>query len=137
MGEPTYGYEAQLQSETDVSEVVARVAEALKAEGFGILSEIDVAKTLDAKLGVQIRPYRILGACNPTLAQRAIELEPHIGLLLPCNVLVQGRDGGGFTVSFAAPRAMVELTGNDALNEVMAEADARLRRVAQGLRASP
>ena len=97
-----------------------------------ILATIDVSATLKKKLDVDLRPYTILGACNPVLANKAVAAEPHIGLLLPCNVLVQG-EGEGATVSIMDPQAMMSVTDNAALKEVANEAEARLRRVIAAL----
>jgi uncharacterized protein (DUF302 family) len=109
-------------------ETIARVKELLKDEGFGVLTEIDVKATLKQKLDKDIEPYVILGACNPKLASRALELEPDIGLLLPCNVIVAKR-GEGTVVGVVNPASMVSFTGNADLGAVSAEADERLRRV--------
>jgi len=111
---------------------VARVKELLKDEGFGVLTEIDVQATLKQKLGKDVRPYVILGACNPKLADRALELEPDIGLLLPCNVVVAERDDGT-RVGVVNPQSMVAFTSNPALAEVSREADERLRRVIEAV----
>lgn len=123
-----YGFEKQLES-TTVDQAVARVTEALKAEGFGVLTTIDVQDTLQKKIGVDFRGYRILGACNPTLAHRSLEAEPQIGLLLPCNVVVQEGPGGSAIVSIADPRAMFTVVDNPAVKPIADEVDARLRRV--------
>lgn len=111
---------------------VARVKELLKDEGFGVLTEIDVQATLKQKLGKDVQPYVILGACNPKLADRALELEPDIGLLLPCNVVVAQRDDGT-RVGVVNPQSMVAFTSNPALAEVSREADERLRRVIEAV----
>ena len=111
---------------------VARVKELLKDEGFGVLTEIDVQATLKQKLGKDVEPYVILGACNPKLADRALELEPDIGLLLPCNVVVAQRDDGT-RVGVVNPQSMVAFTSNPALAEVSREADERLRRVIESV----
>jgi uncharacterized protein (DUF302 family) len=129
-----YGYETTLPEAT-FDTVVARVTDELKKEGFGVLSEIDVGATLKKKLNLDFRRYLILGACNPVLAHRALEAEPQIGLLLPCNIVLQEAAAGGVTVSIADPRAMFALVGNAALAGVAEEADDRLRRVMHGLEA--
>jgi uncharacterized protein (DUF302 family) len=131
MTTPAYGYATTLAG-VPFADAVTKVTDALKAEGFGILAEIDVQGTLKKKLDVDVRPYTILGACNPKLAHAALQAEPHIGLLLPCNVLVQGAENGT-TVSIMDPKAMMSVTGNSALNDVGADADARLRRVIAAL----
>jgi uncharacterized protein (DUF302 family) len=105
----------------------ARVTDALKQEGFGILTEIDVQSTLKAKLDRSFRKYVILGACNPQLAHRALEAELGIGLLLPCNVCVWEEEDGS-VVSIARPQAMFDLVRNAALQPVVDDADQRLRR---------
>src|SRR5690606_6957808 len=110
------------------SEAVARVRAALQSEGFGVLSEIDVQATLREKLGTEMAPYLILGACNPTLAQQAIQAEPEIGLLLPCNVVVREVEDGTL-VEIADPKQMLGIVGNPALDAVAEEARARLERV--------
>jgi uncharacterized protein (DUF302 family) len=122
-----YGFERTLPG-VPFAEAVIRVTEALKAEGFGVLSEIDVSATLKKKLDVDFRPYVILGACNPTLAHKALQAEPQIGLLLPCNVVVQAADGGS-TVSIADPKAMFRMVATPGLGAVADDAEARLRRV--------
>ena len=128
-----------LKREVDLSYEVAdrRIREELAAEGFGVLTEIDVRETLKRKLDVDMAPYVILGACNPALAHRALQVEPDVGLLLPCNVVVRTDEASGRTVVEALdPAPMVEWTGNDALAEVAVEARARLEaaldRVAAG-----
>jgi uncharacterized protein (DUF302 family) len=128
----SYGYATTLEN-VNFTDAVAKVTDALKAEGFGILAEIDVAGTLKKKLDVDVRPYTILGACNPVLAHKAMQAEPHIGLLLPCNVLVQGAENGT-TVSIMDPAAMMAVTNNPKLAEVGADAEARRKRVIAALR---
>lgn len=103
-------------------EVERRVRDALSAEGFGILSEIDVQAALTEKLGTDVGPYKILGACNPPLARAAIAADPDIGALLPCNVLVRRNAGGGTDVAAADPAAMLALSGEADLDEIGAKA---------------
>jgi uncharacterized protein (DUF302 family) len=110
-------------------QALQRVTEALKAEGFGVLTTIDVKATLKAKLDIDFRRYVILGACNPPLAHRALSEELDIGLLLPCNLIVYERDQGGSTVSAVNAMAAMSFTGNPALEPIAQEASARLERV--------
>lgn len=109
-----------------------RVVELLKAEGFGILTEIDVAATLREKLDIERDPYLILGACNPSLAHRALEADPSIGALLPCNVTLRTTDGGT-TVEIMDPQATLGIVDNEAVASIAAEARERLARVAEAL----
>lgn len=111
------------------------VAAALRREGFGVLTEIDVQATLEKKLGIKSAPYVILGACNPELAHRALTSEPAIGLLLPCNVVV-AQDGDDVVVSAASPKAMFAVVGNngDGLTAIAADAEERLRRALDSVR---
>lgn len=125
-----YGFGTTLQVPYD--ETISRVKEALKAEGFGVLTEIDVRRTLREKLGAEMEPYLILGACNPPLAHRALEWEPEIGLLLPCNVVVRAQ-GEGSRVEIADPEAMLGIVGNEQLDTVAQEAKQRLQRVIASL----
>jgi uncharacterized protein (DUF302 family) len=116
------------------SEAVERAREELAKEGFGILTEIDVAATLEKKLGVDFRPYVILGACNPPLAHQALTAERDIGLLLPCNVIVYADDDPARSVVVAMdPQAALALTGNQDVEPVAAEAGERLERVMSAL----
>ena len=126
----TYGFGTTLP--VPYEEAIPRVKEALKAEGFGVLTEIDVRQTLREKLGVEMEPYIILGACNPPLAHRALEQEPDIGMLLPCNVVVRA-DGKSSRVDVADPQAMLGIVGNDELNVIAEEAKRRLQRVVASL----
>jgi len=112
-----------------------KVTAALKDEGFGVLTKIDVKETMKQKLGEEFRPYVILGACNPPLAHRALSNVPEVGIMLPCNVTVEERESG-ILISLANPEAMMmmgDLAENTALREVASEARARLERVAQAL----
>lgn len=113
-------------------EAIERVTAALKEEGFGILTTIDVQATLKEKLGVDTDPYIILGSCNPQLAHQALEAEPEIGLLLPCNVIVY-KANGDTTVAVMDPQAALALTGNAAVEPLAREAKARLERVVNRL----
>lgn len=133
MAELRYGFEQRLEG-TSFEQALERVTAALKNEGFGILTEIDVKDTLKKKLNADFRRYVILGACNPSLAHKALSSEPQIGLLLPCNVVVQeAAIGRGVVVSIADPRAMFTLVDNPAVKPVAEEADERLRRVMASL----
>lgn len=127
-----YGFERVLEGHS-FDAAVAAVTAALKDEGFGVLTQIDVQDTLKKKLDADFRRYVILGACNPVLARQALEAEPHIGLLLPCNVVVQEVPAGGVVVSIGDPKAMFALVDNPAVAPVAAEADSRLRRVMRAL----
>jgi uncharacterized protein (DUF302 family) len=127
-----YGFVQQLPR-TPFPEAVQQVTEALKGQGFGVLSEIDVRDTLARKLGADFRHYVILGACNPQLAQQGLEAEPHLGLLLPCNVVVQERDGGGSTVSILDPAVMARVVDNPDLGPMANEAAERIRAVISAL----
>jgi uncharacterized protein (DUF302 family) len=126
----SYGFGTSLQ--VPYEEAIPRVKEVLKAEGFGVLTEIDVRQTLREKLGVEMEPFIILGACNPQLAHRALEQEPDIGLLLPCNVVVRAEKEGS-RVEVADPKAMLGIVGNEQLNSIAEEAKQRLQRAVASL----
>ena len=112
---------------------VARVRELLAGEGFGVLTEIDVRATMRSKLGLDVRPYLILGACNPGLAHRALSAEPMVGVLLPCNVVVMAGDDGGTVVAAFNPTAGFRMLDNPAMEPIAAEVEQRLRRVLDAL----
>jgi len=124
------GFEARLDAPLDAAR--ARVTEALAAEGFGVLTEIDLRATMKKKLGVEMPPYLILGACNPEIAHRALAVDPDLGLLLPCNVVLRESDGGTL-VSIADPQAMFRAAGTSGLEDLVRDAETRLRRVAAAI----
>ncbi len=132
MGTTEYSHAIEL--DRDFDEVLARTREALAAEGFGVLTEIDVQATMKAKLDVDREPYIILGACNPPLAHQALEVEPELGVLLPCNVVVY-RTGGRTRVSAVAADQMLGMVGNPGLKPVAAEVGARLSRMLADIQA--
>ncbi len=127
-----YGFNIQVQG--GFADAVQRVTEALKTEGFGVLTDIDVQATMKAKLGIDGKPYRILGACNPPLAHKAISADPDIGLLLPCNVVVREDAQGKIIVGFMDPIAVLKLTDNPGITEIAKDVRARLERVADLLK---
>jgi len=127
-----YGLHCML-SGIGFAEAVARVTAALKTEGFGVLTDIDVQATMKAKLDLAVRPYRILGACNPPLAHQALQAVPDIGLLLPCNVTVREEAPGRVVVGFLDPQIMVNLLGSPEVKTVADDAERRLRRACESL----
>jgi uncharacterized protein (DUF302 family) len=128
-----YGFSVSLAGSMET--VKNRLMEELQKEGFGVLTEIDLAATLKKKLDVERRPYLILGACNPALANRALDADPDIGLLLPCNVIVREEEDGSINVGFMDPAAVLGLVERAGIEELAAEVRARLERVRDALAA--
>lgn len=126
-----YGFSTTVHASFDAA--VQNVTDALRAEGFGVLTEIDVAATLKKKLNLDRAPYKILGACNPQFAARALEIEPQIGSLLPCNVVVRKDAADKTVVEFMDPNAVLELVGRPEIAAIAAEVRARLERVMASL----
>ncbi|HDH25545.1 MAG TPA: DUF302 domain-containing protein [Actinobacteria bacterium] len=115
-----------ITKDTDMATAEEETRAALTAEGFGILTEIDVAATLEAKLGVTTPPYKILGACNPNLAHQALDIEPAIGLLLPCNVTLRMTEDGATRISAVDPAAMLSVSESSDIQPIADEARSRL-----------
>jgi uncharacterized protein (DUF302 family) len=122
-----YGFSIKVNG--SLEQVSQRVTEELKKEGFGVLTEINAHRVIKEKLGKEMRPYRILGACNPPFAHRAISAEPDIGLLMPCNVVVREEEDGSITVAFMDPVSVLGLVGRAELAEIANEMRNRLFRV--------
>ena len=122
-----YGFNISLKG--DMQSIREKVTAELQKEGFGVLTEIDVAATLKKKLGVERKPYLILGACNPQLANQAINADPDIGLLLPCNVVLREEEDGSINVGFMDPAAVLGLVDREGVAELAAEVRSRLERV--------
>lgn len=126
-----YGFSTTLTGSFE--DACNRVVEKLKDEGFGVLTEIDVAATLKAKLDIDKRPYKILGACNPPLAHQALEADPDIGLLLPCNVVVREEEDGAITVAFMDPEAVLGIVNKPGVSELGRQVKSKLEAVKQAL----
>ncbi len=121
------GYTKKLTNVKDIDSAVTLVKGALKAQGFGIITRINVQAVMKKKLGVEGKPYWILGACNPKLAHKALTADPYMGLLLPCKVIVFQADDGSFMVSFARPQALFGLVNNPHMATLAAQVDARMK----------
>ena len=126
-----YGFNINLTGDMDA--VRERVTAALQQQGFGVLTEIDVAATLKKKLDIERKPYLILGACNPVLANKALNADPDIGLLLPCNVVLREEDDGSVTVAFMDPAAVLSLVDKAGIEALATEVRSRLERVRDAL----
>ena len=133
-GEVAYGFDVEVAGVFDA--VRTQVVDALKGQGFGVLTEIDVSATMKAKLGQDMPRYNILGACNPTLAHKAISAEPDIGLLLPCNVLLNETAPGTVKVSFMDPVAVLALVSNPEVTELGWQVRAKLEAVRDSLKSA-
>lgn len=127
-----YGFNVTVKG--NMEQVVKKVIDALQTEGFGVLTEIDVQATLKKKLNIDRKPYRILGACNPTYAHQALDAEPDIGLLLPCNVVVREEENGTIDVGFMDPEAVLGLVKSDAVRNIGKEVRTKLERVRDALK---
>jgi uncharacterized protein (DUF302 family) len=130
-----YGIVGKVKGPFD--QTVAKVRDALKDEGFGVITEINVQKTVKEKLGETRRPYLILGACNPSLAHRAITAEPEIGLLMPCNVCVWEDQDGSVAVAAVDVQSLFKLVDNPSLADIAGEVNSKLRRVVENVAATP
>ncbi len=127
-----YGFNVKVNG--TMEQVIKKVTDALQTEGFGILTEIDVQATLKKKLNIDRKPYRILGACNPSYAHQALDAEPDIGLLLPCNVVVREEANGSIDVGFMDPEAVLGLVKSDAVRKIGKEVRTKLERVRDTLK---
>ncbi len=127
-------YGIQVSVDCDVIEAEKRAIEALKAEGFGVLTEIDVKAVLKKKIDVDRKPYKILGACNPVLANKALEAEPDLGLLLPCNVVIREEEDGSTTISIVDPAAMFTVVNKPEMAEMANEVREIFERIMASLK---
>lgn len=127
-----YGFNVKVKG--TMEQVIKKVTDALQTEGFGVLTEIDVQATLKKKLNIDRKPYRILGACNPGYAHQALDAEPDIGLLLPCNVVVREEDNGAIDVGFMDPEAVLGLVKSDTVRKIGKEVRSKLERVRDALK---
>lgn len=132
MNSTSYGY-TRVLDDMSYDQALEKIPAVLKNEGFGVLTEIDVKETLKKKIDVDFRRYKILGACNPPLAHRALSADPLVGLLLPCNVVVYENDAGKTVVSFVNPREMFRVVDRPELEPIVAEVDAKMRRAFEAL----
>ncbi len=128
-----YGFNVKFNGSFD--EAITRVTEELQKEGFGVLTEIDVKATMKKKLDIDKLPYKILGTCNPVLANQALTAEPDIGLLLPCNVVVREEEDGSVTVAFMDPAAVMTLVEREGVEQLANEVKAKLERVRDAMAA--
>ena len=126
-----YGFSRKVEGTFD--QVIEKVTAALQTEGFGVLTTIDVKATLKKKLDIDKRPYTILGACNPPLANQALEADPDIGLLLPCNVVVREEEDGSITVAFMDPSSVLGLVDKEGVENLAQTVKAKLERVKDSL----
>jgi len=121
------------ETELSFDEAVSKVTESMKEQGFGILTEIDAKKVLKEKLGLDRKPYKILGACNPQFAHKAIDMDPEIGTLLPCNVLIYEKDDGTVAVSAMNPEAALKLVGNPSIEDIAKQVRTRIEKALEAL----
>lgn len=133
MSDTALPYSFQTRLDLPYEQAIAKVTAALKAQGFGVLTEIDVKATMKQKLGVDFRKYIILGACNPPLAHQALRAELNIGLFMPCNAIIYEDDAGGCVVAILDPAALLEMSGASGLDALAEDGHERIRRVMEAL----